>query len=435
MRNHTLSALVLSGLLLAGCGRTPTATPTVTAAPATAEAAASPESAAPVAAEPAAPAATEQPQAVATWVVEPTLEADNIDVLRQQRGTANEQDYNAFAMHKDDGLCLIVQGGRMGLIDYDGNLVAPAQYDTVELGMYGRYVLSNGGGEFSGGSSWTLENNQLVSLAGASMVDTVGTAPNRVLYWVPERDSIYISGGADTWLEAPYTAATPCAGWVVTRIEDECATEWDGYVLTDGTRPVSDTHYEDAGAFSSGLIPVCQGGKWGYLNARGETVLPFEFDACWDQSSCLDPLPYAATEGCVVVCREGQYALYDVAGNCLIDFGQYEALRPVHDGKLWARQGGKWGVLALTTPPTLPAEDRYPAAGVTVAPDAEDSGVAVADADGGLVLRAGPGTDTLRLGLIPYGTRLWISGASSTVEGWVYVDQGGWVSSEYLVRS
>ena len=146
-------------------------------------------------------------------------------------------------------------------------------------------------------------------------------------------------------------------------------------------------------------------------------------------------MPYAATEGCVVVCREGQYALYDVAGNCLIDFGQYEALRPVHDGKLWARQGGKWGVLALTTPPTLPAEDRYPAAGVTVAPDAEDSGVAVADADGGLVLRAGPGTDALRLGLIPYGTRLWISGASSTVEGWVYVDQGGWVSSEYLVRS
>ena len=72
---------------------------------------------------------------------------------------------------------------------------------------------------------------------------------------------------------------------------------------------------------------------------------------------------------------------------------------------------------------------------MTVAPDAEDSGVAVADADGGLVLRAGPGTDTLRLGLIPYGTRLWISGASSTVEGWVYVDQGGWVSSEYLVRS
>ena len=162
-----------------------------------------------MAAEPAAPAATEQPPAVATWVVEPTLEADNIDVLRQQRGTANEQDYNAFAMHKDDGLCLIVQGGRMGLIDYDGNLVAPAQYDTVELGMYGRYVLSNGGGEFSGGSSWTLENNQLVSLAGASMVDTVGTAPNRVLYWVPERDSMYISGGVDTWLEAPYTAATP----------------------------------------------------------------------------------------------------------------------------------------------------------------------------------------------------------------------------------
>lgn len=435
MRTHALSALALSALLLGGCAGTPTTAPAVTTAPEAAPATeASPESAA-VSAAPAEATPAPEPVSAVQWVLEPTLEADTIDVLPLQRGSANQQDYNAYSMHKDDGLCLIVQGGRQGLIDYDGNLVAPAQYDQIEIGMDGRYILSNGGGEYEGGSSWTLENNQLVSLAGASMVQTVGTAPNRVLYWVPERDSLYISGGVDTWLEATYTAATPCAGWVVTRIEDECATAWDGYVLTDGTRPVSDTRYEAAGAFSSGLIPMCQGGKWGYLNARGETVLPFEFEACWDEGSFTDALPYAATEGCVVVCREGQYALYDVTGNCLIDFGQYEALRPVHDGKLWAKQGGKWGVLELTAPPALPEDARYPAAGVTVAPDKTDTGMAVADADGGLVLRAGPGTDSLRLGLVPYGTRLWISGASSTAEGWVYVDQGGWVSTDYLKRS
>lgn len=430
MRNHALSALVLSALLLSGCaGTAPTTTTATTEPPAT-----TPESAAATPA-PEDPAATPEPVSAVQWALEPTIEADTIDVLPLQRGSANQQDYNAFAMHKDDGLCLIVQGGRQGLIDYDGNLVAPAEYDKIEMGMDGRYILSNGGGEYEGGASWTLQGDQLVSLSGVSMVDTVGTAPNRVLYWVPERDSLYISGGADTWLEAPYTAATPCAGWVVTQIEDDCATAWDGYVLTDGTRPVSDTRYEAAGAFSSGLIPMCQGGKWGYLNAQGTTVLPFEFDACWADGSMTGPLPYAATEGCVVVCREGQYALYDVTGNCLIDFGQYEALRPVHDGKLWAQQNGKWGVLELTTLPTLPDNARYPAAGVTVAPDAADSGVAVADSDAGLVLRAGPGTEYLRLGLVPYGSRLWISGASSTVEGWVYVDQGGWVSTEYLKRS
>lgn len=434
MQNRTLSALVLAGLLLSGCaGSTPrgstadivTASPESAALP-TAVTTASPEVAAPT------PAPT--PQATVQWVLEPTIEADTIDVLPLQRGSANLQDYNAFSMHKDDGLCLIVQGGRQGLIDYNGNLVVPAQYDKVEMGMDGRYILSNGGGEYNGGASWTLQNDQLVSMSGMSMVETVGTAPNRVLYWVPERDSLYISGGVDTWLEATYSAATPCAGWVVTQIEDECATGWDGYVVTDGTRPVSDTRYEAAGAFSSGLIPVCQGGKWGYLNAQGTTVLPFEFDACWANGSADGALPYAATEGCVVVCRDGQYALYDVTGNCLIDFGQYEALRPVHDGKLWAQQNGKWGVLALSAPPAVPDNARFPAAGVAVAPDTTDSGVAYVTADSGLVLRAGPGAEYDRLGLVPYGCRLWVSGASAGVPGWVYVDQGGWVSTEYLQR-
>lgn len=428
MRNHALSALVLSALLLSGCaGATPTTPPAATEPPVT-----TPESAAatPASTE---PAATPEPVSAVQWALEPTIEADTIDVLPLQRGSANQQDYNAFAMHKDDGLCLIVQGSRQGLIDYDGNLVVPAEYDTIEMGMDGRYILSTGGGEYEGGASWTLQGDQLVSLSGVSMADTVGTAPNRVLYWVPERDSLYISGGVDTWLEAPYTAATPCAGWVVTQIEYDCATAWDGYVLTDGTRPVSDTRYEAAGAFSSGLIPMCQGGKWGYLNAQGTTVLPFEFDACWADGSMTGPLPYAATEGCVVVCRDGQYALYDVTGNCLIDFGQYEALRPVHNGKLWAQQNGKWGVLELTTAPTLPDNAPYPAAGVVVAPDAADSGVAVADSDAGLVLRAGPGTDYERLGAVPSGTWMQVQGSSSAVSGWAYVDQGGWVSEEYLL--
>ena len=429
MRKRTLPALALAALLLTACtGGTPApAAPAATEAPTP-----PPEPAASVAEE---PAATPEPAAAVQWAVEPTIEADTIDVLRLARGSANQQDYNAFAMHKDDGLCMISQGGRQGLIDYDGNLVVPAEYDTIELGMDGRYILSNGGGEYEGGASWTLQKDQPVSLSGVSMADTVGTAPNRVLYWVPERDSLYISGGVDTWLEAVYTAATPCAGWVVTQIEYDCATAWDGYVLTDGTRPVSDTRYEAAGAFNSGLIPLQQDGKWGYLNAQGATVLPFAFDAGWQNATPDGPLPYAATEGCVVVCREGQYALYDVTGNCLIDFGQYEALRPVHDGKLWARQNGKWGVLQLTTPPTLPDNARFPAAGVAVAPDTADTGVAMADSDAGLVLRAGPGTEYDRLGLVPYGCRLWVSGASSTVEGWVYVDQGGWVSAEYLLRS
>lgn len=429
MHKQNILAAAAALLMLTSCGSTGGSGSAVSLPDATAEESAAQTPAPEASAEPtAAPAA-------AAWVVEPAIEADNIDVLRLERGNANTSDYNAFQMHLDDELCVIEQGGKYGLVDYSGNLVVPVEYDKIQLGMNGIYIISTGGGEYEGGSSWTLNAaNELESLAGAPMTETVGTAPNRELYWVPDRNSLYISGGVDTWLEAAYTSNVPCAGHVVTAVEYECATQWDGYVLTDGVSPVSDTRYEAAGAFSSGLIPMKQNGAWGYLNAAGETVLPFEFEGAWTQPNG-DALAYAASYGCVVVARGGQYALYDTAGNCLIDFGTYEALRPVWGDKLWAKQDGKWGVLQLSAPlaETQTGASVMPA-GLAVEPDVTENGyTVVADADSGLVLRAGPGTEYDRLGSIPKGTQMQVLGSSSTVSGWLYVAQGGWVSAEYVL--
>lgn len=437
MRKRALPALALAALLLTACGSSTRHSSSLltydTETPETAPLTTAGESDA---------LPTAQPQEAAQWVVEPAIEADNIDVLRLGRGNGNLEDYNAFALHKDDGLCVITQGGKYGLIDYSGNLVVPAEYDTIQLGMNGIYILSQGGGEYNGGASWTLDgNNSLVSLSGVSMVDTVGSAPNRDLYWVPERGSLYISGGADTWLEASYTGTVPCAGWVVTAIEYDCATAWDGYVLTDGTRPVSDTRYEAAGAYSCGLIPMKLDGLWGYLDAQGSIVLPFEYEGGWAESTQdvlanngTEALPYAASYGGVVVNKGDQYALYDTAGNCVIDFGSYEALRPLHGDKLWAKQGGKWGVLQLSQPlGTSQTGYATPGTGVTVAPDVLESSTVVCDADGGLVLRAGPGADYERLGSIPKGTAVQVLGRSSTADGWLYVEYGGWISAEYVL--
>lgn len=438
MRKYTIPALATAALLLAACTPSRSGGSTAPLVLDTPETSAVSEAETPVTAQP-----TEAPQEVAHWVVEPTIEADNIDVLRMGRGSANLQDYNAFAMHKDDGLCVITTGGKYGLIDYNGNMVVPMDYDSIQLGMNGMYILSHNGGEYEGGASWTLDgSNNLVSLSGVSMVDTVGSAPNRELYWVPERDSLYISGGADTWLEASYTSTVPCAGWVVTTVEDDCATAWDGYVLTDGTRPVSDTRYEAAGAYSCGLIPMKLDGMWGYLDAQGATVLPFEYEGGWAESTqdvlvnnASEPLPYAASYGGVVVNKGDQYALFDTTGRNVIEFGSYEALRPLHGDKLWAKQDGKWGVLQLTQPlGTSLSEYATPGAGVSVTPDVLESRTMVCDADGGLVLRAGPGADYDRLGSIPKGTTVQVVGSSSTVDGWLYVDYGGWVSAEYLLE-
>lgn len=284
------------------------------------------------------------------WAVEPTIEAANIDVLRLDRGGSDPMDYNAYAMHRDGGLCVITDGRYYGLIDYTGSLVVPMTYTDICCGYKGQYALQDEA------ENWYLldEAGSLTPADETVYVEVLGTAPNRQVYWVPERDSLYLNGGADSYLETPYSAAGPCAAQVVTAIEYDCAVAWDGYVLTDGTRPVADTRYAGAGAFSCGVIPVRQDGKWGYVDASGQQVLPFAYDAGWDQANAgLSEdymLPYSASYGTIVVSQGDQDALYDTQGNCLIDFGEYEALRPVWQDMLWACQDGKWGVLQLDAP-------------------------------------------------------------------------------------
>lgn len=425
-------SLALSALLLTACTTT-TASVSTAGPDTTPEPAGEPSSSEAAAPD---PTATPEPTAapVVQWAVEPTIAADNIDVPRMERGSCNEMDYNAYDLHLDNGLCVIETGGRYGLIDYGGDLVVPAEYSKITVGLNGQYAMTRDQTNY-----FTLAADGSVTQWGDDVhISVLGTAPNRQVYWVPERSALYLSGGVDTYLEFSYGSSVPVAADVVTAIEYECATAWDGCVLTDGTAPVTDTHYEAAGGYRCGLIPVRQGGAWGYLNAQGEPVLPFEFEANWQQANkgLNDPslaLPYGASAGYIVVSRDGQDALYTVQGQCVIDFGAYEELRPVHGDKLWAKQNGQWGVLQLTAGMAGTADYVTPATGVTVAPDTTQDRAVIADADGGLILRAGPGTDYERLGTVPAGTRMQVQGSSSAVSGWAYVDQGGWVSEEYLL--
>ena len=41
--------------------------------------------------------------------------------------------------------------------------------------------------------------------------------------------------------------------------------------------PVNDTPYEDLRPFHNGLAPVCQNGKWGYVDRDFNLVIPFKY--------------------------------------------------------------------------------------------------------------------------------------------------------------
>ena len=72
--------------------------------------------------------------------------------------------------------------------------------------------------------------------------------------------------------------------------------------------------YEDAGPFSEGLAPVKKGGKWGYIDEDGKTVIPFQYD-----------LAFPFSEGKAVVATLGtagdEYYTYEVYNLGFVDRG------------------------------------------------------------------------------------------------------------------
>ncbi|MDD4851034.1 MAG: WG repeat-containing protein [Gemmiger sp.] len=345
-----LPLFLSAALLLSGCGPASSATVAAgTATPAPAQTATP------------APAATATPAPAAAplyrWVVEPTLEAESLTPALQMRGGTDREDFNAIGYPTNDGCMVVVQGGKYGLIDSTGSFAAPCQYDGLVVGYDARYLLWQGSESDPDTVYFTIDEAGQIQPADERMeYDIRGTAPNVALVWVPELEGIYKNSGADSYLNGQYTGGVPVVASYVTELVTEAGgsayyTATDGWVLTDGVKPVNDTRYEDAGNYSCGVVPVKQDGQWGYLDAAGNTVIPFGCEPCIATGiEGAKNRPFDATYGSVVVCQNGQYALYDTTGAVVIPFGDLEALLPAYQDTLWAKKDGKWGVIQLATP-------------------------------------------------------------------------------------
>lgn len=154
-----------------------------------------------------------------------------------------------------------------------------------------------------------------------------------------------------------------------------------GYIGTDG-QPITDFVYERAEDFSEGIAACMQNGKWGYIDDQGNPVTEFVYDGVWEYAGPFDstvgeygdyPTEYAAypcTSDTMVVYRDGKAGLLYRDGTLLIAFGELEDMAPAYNDELWAKQGGKWGLVdlaaakklagldpALTAPAPIPVPD------------------------------------------------------------------------------
>ncbi len=290
------------------------------------------------------------------WVTDPTIEMDDIYYLRDNRWLKYTQ--NEMNRQKNSRYAVARKNGYYGLIDLDGKVIGDINYTGVGIGLSkkveGNYLLNKPDGEV------ILVDEKSGAVQVFDDVDD-SDINNGVLYYYANQAfnmcEVYNREKADKMPETAFPirkSDTKFDEWeryydFLSGLSDKCAI-WN----KDGL--VSDFVYDECGSYSSGLMAVKENGKWGYVNDRGEIVIPLEYDASWEEYemgfglSILDEQKaycYAATEGYVPLVKDGVWEMRNTKGDLVIAPGIFEALRPVYDGKCWAKKNGKWGVITL----------------------------------------------------------------------------------------
>ena len=260
---------------------------------------------------------------------------------------------------------------RFGLMDINGNWIAEPIYANVSYG-YDFFLCD--GYEYED-QSYTLQGGKLVALGEDGYPEINGTSPDGTCYWddINEKLSYFDQSNMDG-IDYEYDGTIAC------RVAES---DWQGDaaafnpfgIVTDG-EAVTDFVFEDASAFSDGLIAVKSDGKWGYANADGYEVIPCEYEGIRATEYYYDlelryfgdhyPESYtegtieeyiknwedrffaaSCTDGYVVLCKDGDYALYTRDYEEAVPFGLFEEISEVTKGKFFAKLNGEWGICTL----------------------------------------------------------------------------------------
>ena len=253
---------------------------------------------------------------------------------------------------------VVRDGDSFGLIDIDGTWIAEPVYAVVTHG-YDYYI--SPGYEYED-EAYVVDHGELFAIPEDDHGDVLGTGPNGCLYWDDEYNRIVYVDQSNMEGEEVENA-TPDRGGV-------------GYGIISGGVPVTDFDYDQASAFSEGLCAVERDGKWGYVDETGYELIPCEYEATratdyyydahyryygenypeyYPEETVENYIEYwedgffapSCTDGCVVLCMEGDYALYTKDYEEIVPFGVFESISEVTDGKFFAKKDGVWGICTV----------------------------------------------------------------------------------------
>lgn len=301
---------------------------------------------------------SEQKQAY-RWLIEPTINADNIISFDGSQVDPNNEKNTAYANYS-----VIRQNGKCGIIDYSGNMVVPAEYDDYYTCWCGEVTLFNIINEKNDEYEYCSidSSNQVVYYA----AEHHDSSPK--YYWNSNEEKIYVKD-ADEEQGEEYTgkkAVVVCEADVKKSdngFYDISPVSEPLYGLAKKDKLILDMQYTDfyAPAYKgAGLTCIAfenDEGKWGYVGSDGKTIIDFKCDG--DMSAYCGKViddemavhPYLFTDDYLPVSIDSSYGYYDIDGNCIVKPGEFDQARPAHNGKAWVMKSGKWGVIAFGDAP------------------------------------------------------------------------------------
>lgn len=117
-----------------------------------------------------------------------------------------------------------------------------------------------------------------------------------------------------------------------------------GVINKEGKIIVAPIIYDQIWEFNDGNAIVNIGKKWGYINAKGETVIPIVYDY----------IDYV-NDGLICACKDGKYGFIDINENAIIPF-EYSRAIGFNDGIAIVRKGNNYGCINTKNETVIPFE-------------------------------------------------------------------------------
>lgn len=263
-----------------------------------------------------------------TWVVEPSIEADRIFSLPLSSFNDKTNHYDVTF-----GDCYVIEkDGKFGFINSNGEVVVEPKYDTVETCICTDGYIATIKPEGSYRETYQID----MSFGEKWIYPHKCEEFNGYTYlWNSALEMVSVQNG-DTQADGG------------SFLPEAVQLDSGKYAVVSADKLQGATDYDAAGVFTGGLVAMSKGGKWGYLNSKGEEVIPFEYAAVNGYSALGNSTtPYECSEGYVTVLKDGKYGIFKSDGMQIIPC-RYKELTTVHDGRVFASNDGEvWGILLV----------------------------------------------------------------------------------------